>query len=132
MLSPYFLEALTESYVQVLLSTERPDSVDEHGVTPEAYDIAPLSEQLIHSTNRDAFRFSAAALPLFAAPLMDGTASLDQIGADFAFTRNGHGVGFWDRPEVYGSQANADALTKLCKTFPNVDVYLGDDGKLYS
>ena len=27
-----------------------------------------------------------------------------QVGHDLWYTRNGHGVGFWDRPKVYGSQ----------------------------
>lgn len=26
----------------------------------------------------------------------------EQVGHDIWLTRNGHGVGFWDRPEVYG------------------------------
>ena len=28
--------------------------------------------------------------------------NLVQAGHDFWFSRNGHGTGFWDRPEVYG------------------------------
>jgi hypothetical protein len=132
MLSPYFLDAVTEAYLRTLLQTERPDSAGEDGVTPEAYDVAPLSTHLQHAANADAFRFSAAGLHLFAAPLMDGTTSLDRIGYDFALTRNGHGAGFWDSPTEYGSQANADALTRLCDTFPEVNVYMGDDGQLYT
>ena len=30
----------------------------------------------------------------------------EQIGHDLWLTRNGHGAGFWDRPEVYGSRAD--------------------------
>lgn len=37
-----------------------------------------------------------------------------QVGHDLWFTRNGHGVGFWDRPEVYGT-ANAGLFTRLAK-----------------
>ena len=28
--------------------------------------------------------------------------SIEQAGYDFWLTRNGHGTGFWDRPEIYG------------------------------
>lgn len=37
-----------------------------------------------------------------------------QVGHDLWFTRNGHGVGFWDRPKVYGT-ARATEFTRLAK-----------------
>lgn len=37
-----------------------------------------------------------------------------QNGADFWYTRNGHGVGFWDRGYA---DAIADPLTEACKKF---------------
>lgn len=52
----------------------------------------------------------------------------EQIGHDFWLTRNGHGAGFWDR----GLGAIGDKLTAACKTFPQVDLYVGDDGKIYA
>lgn len=51
----------------------------------------------------------------------------DQIGHDFWLTRNGHGAGFWDR----GLGVIGDKLTDACKAFPEVDLYVGDDGKIY-
>ena len=41
---------------------------------------------------------------------------------DFFLTRNGHGVGFWDRPEMYGGQENVDRLTAICQKMGGVDV----------
>jgi hypothetical protein len=35
-----------------------------------------------------------------------------QIGHDLWFTRNGHGVGFWDKPGLYGED-NAQLLTRM-------------------
>lgn len=35
-----------------------------------------------------------------------------QVGADLYFTRQHHGVGFWDRPDIYG-KVNAERLTDL-------------------
>lgn len=48
---------------------------------------------------------------------------------DFWMTRNGHGVGFWDRPAL--SDGLGDRLTAHSKAFPALDVYEGDDGKVY-
>lgn len=31
--------------------------------------------------------------------------NVEQAGHDFWFTRNGHGTGFWDRPDVWGDYA---------------------------
>ena len=52
-----------------------------------------------------------------------------QAGHDFYFTRNGHGVGFWDRPEFYGQYA--DTLTKGSDFFGDTHYYQGDDGLIY-
>lgn len=38
----------------------------------------------------------------------------EQIGHDLWLTRNGHGAGFWDRPEVYGKE-NARILTLMAR-----------------
>lgn len=51
-----------------------------------------------------------------------------KFGHNFWLTRNGHGAGFWDGsyPEEAGSM-----LTAYAKGFGNVDLYVGDDGKIY-
>lgn len=55
---------------------------------------------------------------------------LPQAGHDFWLTRNGHGTGFWDRPDVYGEE-KARELSALAETFGVVDLYVGDDGRIY-
>lgn len=52
----------------------------------------------------------------------------DQAGHDFWLTRNGHGAGFWDGdwPE------HGDRLTKECKQYAEINLYIGDDNKIYS
>lgn len=55
-----------------------------------------------------------------------------QVGHDFWLTRNHHGAGFWDR--YYGDQPAAelgDYLTKCAHPYGSVDLYVGDDGKIY-
>lgn len=59
-----------------------------------------------------------------------------RMGVDFWLTRNHHGAGFWDRDElnsvVHGSTITlGDCLSTVAQRFGNVDLYLGDDGKVY-
>jgi hypothetical protein len=50
-----------------------------------------------------------------------------RAGHDFWLTRNGHGVGFWDR----GLDDLGERLTKAAKVYGSIDLYPGDDGKVY-
>jgi hypothetical protein len=54
---------------------------------------------------------------------------IEQAGHDFWLTRNSHGAGFWDGDwsEPYASQ-----LDKATKAFGGCDLYVGDDGLVYS
>ena len=58
----------------------------------------------------------------------DGSGVESHAGHDFWLTRCGHGAGFWDGDwdEPYGQE-----LTKAAKAYGNVDLYVGDDGKVY-
>lgn len=48
-------------------------------------------------------------------------------GYDFWLTRNGHGVGFWDR----GLDELGDRLTAIAERMGGRDLYIGDDGLIY-
>jgi len=52
-------------------------------------------------------------------------------GHDFWLTRNGHGVGFWDRPTTMYSKAAAERLTKASEAYGEFDLYVGDDGQIH-
>jgi hypothetical protein len=52
-----------------------------------------------------------------------------QAGHDFWLTRCEHGCGFWDGD---WKEPAATRLTEASKRFGNVDLYVGDDGKIYS
>lgn len=52
----------------------------------------------------------------------------DDVAHDFWLTRNGHGRGFWDKPEMYGDFM--DALTAEARKFGERHVYVGD-GQLH-
>jgi len=79
---------------------------------------------------RAALAESAALLQAFDEELSQCAASTEQIGHDLWLTRNGHGAGFWDRPDLYGEDL-AQRLTEYSKAAGSVDVYAGDDGELY-
>ncbi len=51
----------------------------------------------------------------------------EQCGHDFFLTRNGHGVGFWDR----GLGKLGDELTEWAHSYGSMDLYVGDDNKVY-
>jgi hypothetical protein len=57
----------------------------------------------------------------------------ERAGHHFWLTRCGHGTGFWDGDYEYeGGEDDGGYLTELSKAFGNVDLYVGDDGKVYA
>jgi hypothetical protein len=59
--------------------------------------------------------------------LMCVSDNLEKDGIDFWLTRNGHGAGFWDRG--YGEAG--DTLTERAHAFGEINLYAGEDGRLY-
>lgn len=55
----------------------------------------------------------------------------DYIGHNFWLSRNGHGAGFFDKPESYGGDENADALQEVASSFGEYNLSVGDDGEIY-
>lgn len=53
------------------------------------------------------------------------------VGIDFWLTRNGHGAGFWDSPEIWGEE-NSNVLTDISTSFGETWAYVGDDGLVYA
>lgn len=62
-------------------------------------------------------------------PSIATASQVEVAGHDFWLTRCGHGAGFWDGdwPEPH-----ATALDSASKAFGDVDLYVGDDYKIYS
>lgn len=55
--------------------------------------------------------------------------TIDQACHDFFFTRNGHGVGFWECDHCNGEQGQQ--LTEIAQSFGEIHIYVGDDKKVY-
>jgi len=51
----------------------------------------------------------------------------EQAGHDFLLTRNRHGCGFLDGDWLKAGER----LTEACKKYPEVYLYVGDDGLIY-
>lgn len=88
-----------------------------------------IAEELIEQWNTEKEMISVDSGPIPREWLKDHKRERDygSAGHDFWLTRVGHGAGFWDGDwPIHG-----DALTEICKKFGEVDLYVGDDGKIY-
>ena len=63
-----------------------------------------------------------------AAAVIGRTVDWGRMGHDFYLTREGHGTGFWDRG--YGELG--DRLSEAAKVYGSANVFIGDDGLIYS
>lgn len=85
------------------------------------YDIACLSPAALDKVRADCRDFQELA----AAELQEAQGrgvDLESLGHDFYFTRQGHGVGYWDR----GLGQLGQALTAHAKTFGGIYPYVSD------
>lgn len=90
------------------------------------YDFSPGADERIA---QDVTAFINANLAAIAEAMSDGATAI-QIGSDLHFTRNGHGIGFWNRPEIYTTNT-ANRLTNAAKFMPIVSAYIGEDNLIY-
>lgn len=54
----------------------------------------------------------------------------ESAGQDLWFTQCGHGVGFWSRDEVFYHNYQ-EMFNKSAESLGNIDLYVGDDGKIH-
>lgn len=128
-------EAFFRSYVEAALWS----STDDEGEPLDRnFDRDDIGEATLAAMRADCEKFYAAnsdAIHCDEAPTAEpwqgaGIPSREaaMAGHDFWITRCGHGAGFWDGdwPEPFASQ-----LDSAASAFGNVDLYIGDDGKIY-
>ena len=106
------------SYIECALWSSSDDDGEPLDKKHSAADISP---EAVASMEADIEWFENAA-----GDLLDGI-DLAQIGHDIWLTRNGHGVGFWDR----GLGEIGDKLTEICQNMGKSSLYIGDDGLVY-
>jgi len=126
----YQLDKFTEAYIECALWSSHDES-NEYGGNPldDNYGVEDIHPDTLKQMVEDCKAFQDDATNAF--PELDYTEifikGCDHGGHDFWLTRNGHGAGFWDGdyPEL------GDELTKLCKSYGDYDLYVGDDGMIY-
>jgi hypothetical protein len=120
----YNLDVFTASYIEAMLFTEGVD----YNLGSVGYD--DISDELVKRSIRECAEFQRRAGDLISDRNCVGAAfpAIKYAGHSFWFTRNGHGCGFWDGD---WEESAGKALTALSKQFGEMEVYLGDDGKVY-
>lgn len=116
------MHPMTHAYLVCALWASSDNTNDQGGEPLDAkYDITDIAPEALAQADADCQAFLAA----HAADIGD---AYEQAGHDFWLTRNHHGAGFWDGdwPKAAGWR-----LTAASHTYPEVDPYVGDDGKIY-
>jgi hypothetical protein len=137
-------DAFTLAFLETALWSSTDDD-DEPLV--RGYEIADIDPASLERLRADCERFQAS--PAWQAALEDVSGDMradwrraydcsveECAGHDFWLTRCGHGAGFWVRGWNLGyrgwKEPHSSALDKLSKLFGNVDLHIGDDGKIYA
>ena len=97
------IDKMTDAYIEAIYFTETGD--DEQPSPDE-----PLSPDTMREAWAACHRLRLACSGEIDLSHFDQA----QIGHDLWLTRNGHGAGFWDRPEIYGEE-NARILTLMAR-----------------
>jgi hypothetical protein len=116
------MNAFTRQYIETMLWAET-DNADDSGGAPldDNYTAKDISPEALKRIEADCAAFQEQAGGLIAGRESDA-------GHDFWLTRRGHGAGFWDGD---WPEADGETLTELSKRLGHVDVYVGDDNRLY-
>ena len=121
-------------YMQAALWSSICIDSDDCEFLDEKYDESDLAKETLEHMEKDCIKFikendddlfeyaEQRSIPFDA----DYTES-DCAGHDFWLTRNALGSGFWAR----GLKRLGDKLTSATEKFPEIDLYVGDDGKIY-
>lgn len=130
------LDSFTLGYIEAMFFTECEHGTDAESHDPETqsalhgdcgfFDLAPDTLERIKA---DCERFQEVNRETLESAYATGYDE-SQAGRDFWYTRNGHGVGFWDR----GLGDIGDTLDAACgwrTDFPTVWAYLGDDSRVH-
>lgn len=123
---PYFVQGYIEAAFFSSTGGEPGELTADHG-------FSDLASETLAQMLADCEAFQRAAEPLLDAAYATDEYDDTQAGRDFWFTRNGHGVGFWDREAL--SPDLGEKLSTLCgrgTSFPEIDLYVGDNGQVYS
>jgi hypothetical protein len=117
------MDTFTRAYIECALWSSTDESDENTGGEPLDKNYGPddLSPDCLASMERDCAAFQATHYDYFANDPR-------RAGSDFWLTRNRHGAGFWDGK---WSRAIGEKLTQVSHAYGEVNLYVGDDGKIY-
>lgn len=119
------LDSFTRQYIETALWSSNDESTPAGGEPMDKnYSFKDLAPETLEIMKADCDKFQADNHNLLEDCSRDERKT---AGHDFWLTRNSHGSGFWDGD--WGDKG--DALTAASKKFKEVNLYIGDDGKIY-
>jgi hypothetical protein len=100
----YALDKFARSYVEAMFFTNG-DTSDDNENRLNDMGVERLTRASVTAIKRDCDAFKQTIMPdgcflLQWLARIEDDYSIEQAGCDFWFTRQGHGVGFWDRKEL--------------------------------
>ena len=123
------MDNFTKGYIEAALWSSNDDNGDP---LDSNYTIDNLAPQTLVKITHDCFKFQQEnewdLLIAYEKYPDNEWTNEEQAGHDFWLTRNGHGCGFWDR----GIGDVGDRLTNICRKWGVFDIYVGDNGEIYS
>lgn len=119
------IDTFTRAYMETALWSSTDDN---ERPLDKNYNLNDISEETKAEMIGDCADFQEMAAKWLVQAGADEAVTV-RAGNDFWLTRNGHGAGFWDGD--WEREAGV-ALTKLAKSFGSMDLYVGDDGKIYN
>jgi hypothetical protein len=118
------LDEFTKAYIEAALWTFTDDEPED-----KHFSFEDISDETLELMKKDCNNFQDENKELYS----NGGWSDEQAGHDFWLTRNGHGAGFWDKSSNGGyDEEVGEKLSTVSKNYENMDLYIGDDGKIYS
>ena len=117
------LDEFTHAYIEAALWSSTDESTPANGEPMDAnYAISDLAPETLERIKADCAAFQGQHWE-------DIQDDVSRAGHDFWLTRNHHGAGFWDGDWPEGVDEKLTAASHSCG---EVDLYVGDDGRVYS
>lgn len=119
------LDDFTLAYIEAMFFTESGED------NLKDADFKDISDELAQKIIADCKKFQADNADHITKDncFYTGCSAIEYAGHDFWLTRNGHGCGFWDGD---WDKSVEDILTQSAHDFGPMEVYLGDDKKVYA
>jgi len=114
------LDEFTKAYIEAALFS---CFDDEEEPLDKNYDISDIDPETLEKMKSDCEKFNDEAFQLWVKDYPES-----QAGHDFWFTRNHHGVGFWE--DDFGDKETNKKLTEIADKFGEYDLEINDDGKI--